>query len=146
MYLFGMDALDLYVLSRRLGKIGEAAMRGPGAEGLSPAVALVLGEVLSRPGSSIREITERTGYPQSYVSKSVDRLRAGGVVETFADPQDGRRTLVRPTEAVGRRIAGRASAPYERLLAEAVGTDALPEVTAALEILVRHLVPKTARP
>lgn len=121
--LGAVDALDLYVLLRRLGKIGEAALEGPGTERLSPAVALVLGDVLTHPGSSISETTARTGFPQSYVSKSVSRLRGLRVVETVADRGDGRRTLVRPTRTAVRRIGQRATAPFEATLLDALGTD-----------------------
>ena len=49
------------------------------------------------PDSSISEITERTGLPQSLVSMSVAKLRDLGVVQTEPDPADRRRTLVHPT-------------------------------------------------
>src|ERR1043166_1340423 len=116
MYRVVVDALDLYVLGRRLGKLGEAALEGPGAERLSPAAALVLGDVLTHPGSSISEITARTGFPQSYVSKWVNLLRDKQVVETFTDPADGRRTLVRSTRTAARRIRQRAKTPFGDLL------------------------------
>jgi DNA-binding MarR family transcriptional regulator len=149
MYLGVVDALDLYVLGRRLGKIGEAALEGTDAQRLSPAAALVLGDVLTHPGSTISEITSRTGFPQSYVSKSVNRLREHRVVETVADPADGRRTLVRATRTATQRIGQRAKAPFKALLREALGTDdpeVLAEVEAALDVLVARLVPKRARP
>jgi DNA-binding MarR family transcriptional regulator len=149
MYLGLVDALDLYVLGRRLGKIGQAALEGADAKRLSPAAVLVLGDVLTHPGSTISEITNRTGFPQSYVSKSVNRLREHQVVETVADPADGRRTLVRATRTATQRIGQRAKAPFEALLREALGTDApevLAEVEAALDVLVARLVPKGARP
>ncbi|MDN3353177.1 MarR family winged helix-turn-helix transcriptional regulator [Actinomadura sp. DC4] len=143
-----MDALDLYVLGRRLGKVGEAALGRPGAERLSPAAALVLGDVLTHPGSSISEITDRTGFPQSYVSKWVNLLRDQQVVETFTDPADGRRTLVRSTRTAARRIRQRAKTPFDDLLRGALGTDdpaVLVEVEAALEVLVARFVPKGTR-
>ena len=142
-----MDALELYVLGRRLAKLGEAALEGPGAQRLPPAVALVLGDVLTHPESSISQITERTGFPQSYVSKSVGQLRELKVVETVADPADGRRTLVRATRTSAKRIGQRAKAPFDDLLREALDDpEELDEVRAALEVLAARLVPKHARP
>ncbi|PWU44195.1 MarR family transcriptional regulator [Micromonospora globispora] len=138
----------MYLLGRRLAKIGEAALEGPGAERLPPALALVLGDVLMHPDSSISEITARTGYPQGYVSKSVNRLREWGVVETATDPADGRRTLVRATRTVPTRIEERAKAPVDAVLAGALDTadsQVVAEVRAALELLVDRLVPKGAR-
>ena len=148
MYSWAVDALDLYVLGRRLGKVGEAALEGPDAERLSPAAALVLGDVLTHPGSSISEITDRSGFPQSYVSKCVNVLREQQVVETLADPADGRRTLVRATRPAARRIRQRAKAPLGNLLREALNTDdpaVLAEVETALEVLVARFVPKGFR-
>jgi DNA-binding MarR family transcriptional regulator len=142
-----MDALELYVLGRRLAKLGEAALEGPGAQRLPPAVALVLRDVLTHPESSISQITERTGFPQSYVSKSVGQLRELNVVETVADPADGRRTLVRSTRTSAERIGQRAKAPFDDLLREALDEpEALDEVRAALEVLAARLVPKHTRP
>jgi DNA-binding MarR family transcriptional regulator len=143
MYLCRVDALDLYLLGRRLARIGETALQAPGTDRVPPAAALVLGDVLVHPGSSITEITERTGFPQSYVSKSVGRLREAGLAEAVPDPADGRRTLVRPTPAVAARIADRAGRSIGPALADALGpadASATAEVTAALQVLVDHLV------
>ncbi|WP_203918891.1 MarR family winged helix-turn-helix transcriptional regulator [Rugosimonospora africana] len=143
-----MDALDLYLLGRRLAKAGELALQGRGAGGMPPALALVLGDVLSHPDSSISQITDRTGFPQSYVSKSVNRLRELNVVETVTDPADGRRTLVRASRAASRRIEKRAKAPFDAVLVDALGAadpQALAEVREALELLVSRLVPAGAR-
>jgi DNA-binding MarR family transcriptional regulator len=143
-----VDALDLYLLGRRLTKLGEAALEGPDAQRLPPAVALVLSDVMTHPESSISEITARTGFPQSYVSKSVHRLRQAGAAETVADPRDGRRTLVRPAASVGRRIADRAKTPLNDVLADAIDTSdaaSVAEIQTALEVLVQRLVPQGAR-
>ncbi len=99
-----MDALDLIMLGRQLTRIGERAVHegeiadnGPGALGVPlPAGALiVMRDVRAHPGSSISDITARTGLPQSHVSESVNKLRVKGMVEINADPADRRRTLVK---------------------------------------------------
>jgi hypothetical protein len=140
-----MDGLELYLLGRRLMRIGGAAVAGPGAERLPTAMALVLTDVLLHPDSSISEITERTGFPQSYVSTSVARLRDRGVVETGADPADGRRTLVRVTHALTDRVASRVTVPVDDAVIDAMDTDddkVAADVMAALELLAAHLVPR----
>ena len=92
-----MNALDLIMLGRQLTKIGEEVLRGSKAQAMPTGPSLVLRDVFAHPDSSITEVTARTGLPQSYVSDSVARLRDQGIVETSADPADGRRTLVRVT-------------------------------------------------
>jgi hypothetical protein len=70
------------------------------------------------------------------------------VVETMADPGDGRRTLVRPTRTATRRIGQRAEAPFEPALLDALGLagpEVVAEVKAALDVLVNRLVPKGTR-
>lgn len=102
-------------------------------------------DIASRPGSSISEITERTGLPQSQVSAAVAKLRGLGMVSTEADSADGRRTLVRITPAAIRRAAKRGTASVDDVLAVVLGTgdeQELAEVVAALEMLARRLTPK----
>ncbi len=80
-----------------------------------------MGLFLYHPDSSISEITERTGFPQSLVSTAVAKLRDVGVVETEPDPTNRRRTLVRaaPTlDTWGRRASVRAS--VDTILANAL--------------------------
>jgi DNA-binding MarR family transcriptional regulator len=102
-----MDALELIMLGRQLTRIGERALRGgqdrqnelgaparSTAHDLPPGSLLVMRDVFAHPGSSITDITTRTGLPQSYVSDSVTRLRERGMAEVTSDRADGRRTLV----------------------------------------------------
>ena len=80
----------------------------------------MLRDVFAHPGSSITDITARTGLPQSYVSESAARLRSQGILETSADPADGRRTLVRVSAEHPRTVAGKGSAPVDAALAAAL--------------------------
>ena len=116
-----MNALDLIMLGRQLTKIGEEVLRGSKAQAMPTGPSLVLRDVFAHPGSSITDVTARTGLPQSYVSESVARLRDQGIVETSADPADGRRTLVRVTAAHPRTVAAKGSAPVDAALAAALG-------------------------
>ena len=137
-----MNAIELFVLGRKLMKLAELAL--PAGE-LNPSVRSVLLDVATKPGSSISEITERTGFPQSHVSASVAKLREIGAVETEVDPLDRRRTLVRITPTTIRRATRRATTPVDNVLAGAMGdgdTDEVAEVLEALDLLARRLTPK----
>lgn len=151
MYYAGMDALDLIILGRQLARIGERAMRegepddnGPGALGTAlPAGALiVMRDVLTHPGSSISDITARTGLPQSHVSESVNKLRVKGVAEINADPADRRRTLVRLTaisqDQVARHSARNADDPLRRALGD-LPDESADQIVVMLNDLARRL-------
>src|SRR5436190_17929609 len=88
-----MNGIELYLLGRTLMKIAEESMpRSDDAE-LPTSVRSVYLDVVANPNSSIGEIAERTGFPQSHVSASVARLRAiATALETTVDPEDRRRT------------------------------------------------------
>lgn len=125
-----MEALDLIVLGRQLARLGERAMRdgdphqgGPAAIGAAlPAGALiVMRDVLAHPGSSITDITDRTGLPQSYVSESVNKLRVKGIAEISADPADRRRTLVRLTSSNVEEVARHSAREVDDVLRTALG-------------------------
>jgi DNA-binding MarR family transcriptional regulator len=134
-----VNALDLYLLGRRLMKVGESAMRGPDAPAIPSGLRLIVTDIAENTGSSIGEIAARTGLPQSYVSTSVARLRDRGAVETAGDPRDGRRTLVRLTESIPARAARRGGVPIDAALAEEAGLDDPADVVAALEVLLAGL-------
>jgi DNA-binding MarR family transcriptional regulator len=132
-----MDALDLIILGRQLSRIGERAMRSgdpEDGEPTAPGVALPVGalivmrDVLAHPGSSITDITARTGLPQSYVSESVNKLRVKGIAEISADTADRRRTLVRLTATRIDQVARHSARNADDLLRLALGD--LPDSTA----------------
>jgi DNA-binding MarR family transcriptional regulator len=150
-----VDALDLIMLGRQLTKIGEEVMRGSDARAAEPTVmptgpSLVLRDVFANPGSSITDITARTGLPQSYVSESVARLRGQGIVQTSADPADGRRTLVRVSAQHPRTVAAKGSAPVDAALAAALGEPAgattVTQIIGTLSALAARLAPETPGP
>ncbi len=137
-----MNGLELFLLARKLMKIGEAAIPAAGFHELPTSVRSVLIDAFEHPDSSIGEITARTGFPQSHVSASVARLAAYGALVTTTDPADRRRTLVQPDPVVLRRAARLISAPIDDALAAALGTDDPDEVAqaaAALEMLAQRL-------
>jgi DNA-binding MarR family transcriptional regulator len=139
-----MNAAELYMLGRRLMKIADSALPMPDGNRPPTTLRMVVLDVAENPGSSIGEITDRTGFPQSLVSMSVKRLRKYGVLETYADPEDGRRTLVRVLEEFAAMRAGQTMPSMEGPLAEAIGpatTQELEQINAALELLAQRLIP-----
>ena len=144
-----MNGLELYLLGRRLMKLGEEALPPSGLDNMAASVRSVLTDVFSHPGSSVSEIVERTGFPQSHVSSSVARLRDLGVLVTAPDPADRRWTLVRPAEGMVQKMVQKAvrrsATPIDATLAEALGPDAqdrLPEILAALDLLGELMMPQ----
>jgi DNA-binding MarR family transcriptional regulator len=137
-----MEAIELFLLGRRLMKLGEEAMPAAGFRRLPASVQSILIDALEHPGSTIGEITRRTGFPQSHVSVSVERFKRAGALVTEADVKDRRRTLVRPTPGVRER-AERLAIPIEPVLAKAFRTSdasALRSAVAALEALADRLL------
>ena len=144
-----MNGLQLFLLGRKLMKLGEEALPPSGFQQMPASVRSVLVDVYEHPGSSVSEIMARTGFPQSHVSASVARLRDKGGVITAPDPADRRRTLVSPNPEVLR--SGLPSLPWvpvDDVLAEAIGSDdpgQVAEAVAALELLARLLTPRAPR-
>ena len=115
-----MDGLELYVLGRELTKLADASFRRAGTVAPPPGLALVLEDIATHPGSAITEITARTGFPQSHVSSAVARFKQRGMVETWADPNDGRRTLVHAKPSYVRRAGRRRTDTVDRAIVAAV--------------------------
>jgi transposase len=137
-----MNGLELFLLGHKLIRIGQDAIPRSGFHTLSTSARTILVDVFEHPGSSISEITERTGFPQSLVSSSVARFREHGVMVTGTDPSDRRRTLVHPAPGVPERGRRRAdTATVDSVLAKAMGAEPedVTEVVAALESLARRL-------
>jgi DNA-binding MarR family transcriptional regulator len=145
----GLTAGELIMVGRQLTKIGTMAMRGHGTGDLPAGLGMVAADVFAHPATSIGEIADRTGLRQSYVSESVARLRRQGVVETSADPADGRRTLVRLAAGHPATVSQAAAVPVSETLARALGDPdprTLAEVIDVLAALVRGLQPAAPGP
>jgi DNA-binding MarR family transcriptional regulator len=133
-----MNGLELFLLGRRLMRIGEDAIPRTGFHQLSPSVRSILVDVFEHPGSSVGEITDRTDFPQSHVSAAVARLREAGAFVTEADPRDRRRTLVSPSpEVLARAPQLLAATRVDGALATALGTADDEEVKAIIATLER---------
>jgi DNA-binding MarR family transcriptional regulator len=139
-----VNGLELFLLGRKLMKLGEEAIPPSGFHQVPTSVRSVLVDVYEHPGSSVSEITARTGFPQSHVSASVTRLREAGALITATDPADRRRTLVSPNPEISRGLSSLAWVPVDAVLARAIGTGdpgQAAEAVAALERLARLLTP-----
>jgi DNA-binding MarR family transcriptional regulator len=139
MYIFHMKSADLFLLGRRLMKLAEEGLPG---QGVNNSLRFVLLDVAANPGSSIREITARTGFPQSHVSTLVIKLRQFGAVRTEIDPRDRRRTLVWVVPAVVQRAHSRITATSDAAIARALGNPPatkVAEVIGALEMVAERL-------
>ncbi|MFI0805720.1 MarR family winged helix-turn-helix transcriptional regulator [Streptomyces echinatus] len=149
-----MNGVELFLLGRTLMKIGEQAMPQveAGTPGSTRSLLVVLGDLVSHPGTTVGEIATRTGLPQSQVSTAVARLEQAGSVDTEPDPADRRRRLIRPAAQPSARVAEvRAATVDDALTAALAGPDGtapdaavVQEVTQALGLLARRLTPSIA--
>jgi DNA-binding MarR family transcriptional regulator len=139
-----VNGLELFLLGRKLMKLGEEAIPPSGFHQMPASVRSVLVDVYEHPSSSVSEITARTGFLQSHVSTSVTRLRAAGGLITTTDPADRRRTLVSPNPEIQRGLRSMPWVPVDAVLARTIGTGdpaQAAEAVAALELLARLLTP-----
>jgi DNA-binding MarR family transcriptional regulator len=96
----------------------------------------VLADVFAHLGSSISEITARTGMPQSHLSETVARLREQGTVESFPDPADRCRTLVRVSAQHPENVMRAALIPVDAALTAALGEVSPDEAADIIKALV----------
>jgi DNA-binding MarR family transcriptional regulator len=144
-----MNGPELYRLGRRLIRLGVKAIPPGGFRELPTSVRMVLVDVIEHPDTTITQIVERTGFPQSHVSSAVARLRDAGVLTTAADPNDRRRTLVAPSQEHMTRVKekNRDLEPIDPLIESALidastfSDENLREALAALEVLARLFDP-----
>ncbi|MEJ7629516.1 MAG: MarR family transcriptional regulator [Nocardioidaceae bacterium] len=115
-----MDAGELHRLGRRLLALSRATSGEAGDLALVPGQEAVLEDLLRHPDSTVSEIRDRTGFTQSHVSASVARLRDHHLIRAASDPNDGRRTRLRATEAATQAIANRAGRSIDATIATAV--------------------------
>jgi len=103
---------------------------------------LVLRDVFAHPGTSVNDITARTGLPQGYVSECVAKLRDDGILATAIDPSDRRRTLVRLAPQHAKRVLEAGAVPADDALGRALAEDdaaAVADVVGALSDLAGRL-------
>jgi DNA-binding MarR family transcriptional regulator len=128
-------------------KIAESAFAADPEHGggLPTSVRMVLVDISMHPGSSIGEVTARTGFPQSHVSASVARLRAEGALETSVDSGDGRRTLVRLAAGFSERARRRPPIAVDAALAAGIPSadpQRVAQTIEALEVVAELVIPQ----
>jgi DNA-binding MarR family transcriptional regulator len=131
-YISDVKSTDLFLLGRRLIQLAEEGLPG---KGVNNSVRFVLLDIAANPGSSISEVTARTGSPQSHVSTSVIRLRDLGAVRTEVDPLDRRRTLVWVVPEFLRRAHSRITSTADAAIGRALGDPPAAEVAEVIDAL-----------
>jgi Winged helix DNA-binding domain len=141
-----------YEQMRRLGKclieLSGVVAGAPGDHLLTLGEAAVLEDAMEHPGTSVREVHQRSGFAQSHVSASVVRLKERGLLTTIADPSGGRsasawraRTHLQPTDdaltAVSRRRGCRVT---EASIRAAVGRSQAKRAVRLMEELAEILL------
>ncbi|MFC4330879.1 MarR family winged helix-turn-helix transcriptional regulator [Streptomyces andamanensis] len=131
-----MDGVQLLRLGKRLTDLGRDVVADPSGGTLTPGELAVIGDVFKHPGASVQDIRARTGFAQSHVSTSVQRLRDRGILLAAPDPADGRRTLLTLADQVRRVVHQRAAMPAEQVLSAALSD---PGQTARAVALIGEL-------
>jgi len=115
-----VDAGQLHRLARVLREVATAATADPGELPVSAGDLAIAEDIAHHEGTSIGQITQRTGLAQSLVSKTVAAMRGGGVLVTAPDPSDGRRLLVSVDAAIRADVfSSRATGPIDAALHQA---------------------------
>lgn len=139
-----MNALELFLLGRKLTKLGEEAIPQPRVNQLPLSARAILFDVFEHPGTTISNIVTRTELTQSQVSASVARFCDLGACYVEIDPADRRRTLVSGTKEYALRARERASVSIDDTIAKALDIptpDELSKVLTTLETLASQLIP-----
>lgn len=89
-----MRASELHRLARTLREIALEATGNTGADRVNAGELAVLEDVAHHPGSTIRDITERTGLAQSLVSRIVHATATAGALAVTPDERDRRKVRV----------------------------------------------------
>lgn len=139
-----MDAGQLHRIARILREVAAHAAAGPDERPVSAGDLAVTSDVAEHPGTSVGQISRRTGLAQSLVSKTVATMRDAGVFATADDPDDGRRLLIRlSSSGQAEALRGRAVQPIRTALAEVLPNSSEVELTRVeklLDGLGRHLL------
>ncbi len=140
-----MNGLELFVLARKLSKLGMEALPQSSFTDMPVSARTVLSDALENPGTTITAIVTRTGIPQSQVSSAMAHFRDVNVLSTSPDPLDRRRTIVRPAPGIAAKAAELASIPIDEAVARAIQSndpEEIAQVVRSLEFLSAKLMPK----
>lgn len=97
-----MAAVDLSThpghLARRLQQAHYLLWNTMVSEEITSPQFAVLNTLVAEPGLDQRTVGERVGLDRSTIAEVVSRLSRRGLLDKVRDPQDGRRSLLRPTD------------------------------------------------
>ena len=104
-----MRAADLHRLARTLRAVALLATENTGDDRVNAGELAVLEDIARNPGSTIRDITRRTGLAQSLVSRITHGMADGGALTIRTDSGDGRRVRIDLDPSTRMMILERAS-------------------------------------
>jgi DNA-binding MarR family transcriptional regulator len=112
---------------------------------VSTSTLTTLGTLEAHGPLRISELAEREAISQPGMTTLVNRLEANGLAERFADPTDGRASLVRITSRGRRMLADRHAARRDAVLTELhrLDPDARAALAAALPAMQSLVLPRT---
>jgi DNA-binding MarR family transcriptional regulator len=87
-----MRAADLHRLARRVREIALLATDNTGDDRVNAGQLAVLEDIAHHPGSTISDVTRRTGLAQSLVSRITHAMAEAGAVTVSSDDTDRRKT------------------------------------------------------
>jgi DNA-binding MarR family transcriptional regulator len=110
---------------------------------VSTSTMTTLGTLQAAGPLRISDLAEREAISQPGMTTLVNRLETAGLAERFADPTDGRASLVRITAAGRRLVADRRAARRDAVLAEIerLGTEQRAALAAALPAIEALVAP-----
>jgi len=113
-----MRAANLHRLARTLREVALLATKNTGDDRVNAGELAVLEDIARNPGSTISDITRRTGLAQSLVSRITHGMADGGALTIRPDSSDRRRVRVdlKPTTRIMilERASNNISAESER--------------------------------
>lgn len=128
-----MRASDLHRLARTLRDIALEATRNTGADRVNAGELAVLEDIARHPGSTIRDVTERTGLAQSLVSRIVHATAREGALTVTPDEHDRRKVRVELSKSTREAILQRANRSLDTAL-----TAHTPELTDTERTTLHH--------
>lgn len=119
-----MAAVDISThpghLARRLQQAHYLLWNAMVSEEITSPQFAVLNVLVGEPGLDQRTVGQRVGLDRSTVAEVISRLDRRGLLDKVRDPQDGRRSLLRPTQEgvrVHRKLTVRTARMNQVLLA-----------------------------
>lgn len=137
-----MAAVDISThpghLARRLQQAHYLLWNAMVSEEITSPQFAVLNVLVGEPGLDQRTVGQRVGLDRSTVAEVISRLDRRGLLDKVRDPQDGRRSLLRPTQEgvrTHRKLTVRTARMNQVLLAP---------LSAAEQVLFLDLIQRVA--